>query len=386
MADRDAGERCDTIVVGGGIVGLCVSWYLARDGDAVLCVDHGYDAGSTSNAGSLHVQMQSRLERMFPERVAEYEQSLALYPLAAATWAEVARELGGDIGFKTGGGLMVAETADDLASLRRKSRRENAHGVETRILGQAELRELAPYLDDRLIGAAWCPLEGKVDPLLANDAIRRAAVAAGAIVRDGLRVERLEPTRHGVILHTTSGRLEAGRVVVAAGAGSAALAATVGLELPVTAEPLHMNVTEAAEPLVPHLVQHASRPITMKQLGGGHLVIGGGWPAGHGSAPRVPTVTAESLAGNLSLAARLVPGIGHFRVLRTWAGINPTADLLSILGSVPGVPNLHWLVPGDAGYTLGPCLARLLCERLAGRDPGFPVEPFSPARFGRRRH
>ena len=168
---------------------------------------------------------------------------------------------------------------------------------------------------------------------------------------------------------------------MAAGAGSRAIANTLGVNLPVTAEPLHMNVTEAAEPFMPHLVQHASRPITLKQLGGGHVVIGGGWPAVAGAAPRVPTVAAGSLAGNLALAARLVPGMADFRVLRSWAGVNPTSDLLSILGNVAAAPDVHFLIPGDAGYTLGPCLAQLLCERLAGRDPGFPVAAFSPNRF-----
>lgn len=379
----DAQTDFDTIVIGGGLVGLCTSWFLAREGDAVACLDHGFDAGSTANAGSLHVQMQSRLERMFPERVAEYERGLPLYPLAVETWEQTAAELGEDVGLKIGGGLMVAETEDDLESLRRKSRRERENGVETHVLGRGELREMAPYLDDELAGAAYCPREGKVDPLLANDAIRRRALADGALLVDGLRVERLEPADGRVTVHTASRRYRAGRVVVAAGAGSRALAATLGFDLPVTAEPLHMNITEAAEPFMPHLVQHASRPITMKQLGRGHVVIGGGWQAEAAAPPRAPAVKSASLAGNLSLAARLVPGIGHFRVIRSWAGINPTADLLSIVGSLPKLPDVHFLVPGDAGYTLGPLLARLLCDRLAGRNPLFPLEAFSPLRFTR---
>jgi len=386
MTDAETGF--DTIVIGGGIVGLCTSWFLAREGAAVACLDHGFDAGSTVNAGSLHVQMQSRLERLFPERVAAYERGLPLYPLAVEAWEQAAADLGEEVGLAVKGGLMVAETAEDLASLEEKSRRERANGVETHILGRAELREMAPYLDQRLAGASFCPREGKVDPLLANDAVRRRATVEGAVVFDGVRVERLEVAGGRVAVHAATRRYVAGRVVVAAGAGSRALAATLGIELPVTAEPLHMNITEAAEAFMPHLVQHASRPITMKQLGRGHVVIGGGWPARAGVAPRAAAVTPASLAGNLSLAARLVPGIGHFRVIRSWAGINPTADLLSIAGSLPDAPGVHFLVPGDAGYTLAPLLARLLCERLAGREPAFPLDVFSPQRFaldGRRR-
>jgi len=371
----------DTVVIGGGIVGLCASWFLARDGEAIACLDHGFNAGSTVNAGSLHVQMQSRLERLFPGRVADYEQGLPLYPLAVATWEAVAAELGSDIGFAMKGGLMVAETERDLASLEHKSARERVHGVDTQVVGRRELRDLAPYLDEQLAGAAYCAREGKVDPLLANAAIRDRAITAGAIVVDGVRVDRLDCDKDRVRIEAGDTCYTAGRVIVAAGAGSRAIAMTLGIDLPVVAEPLHMNVTEAAEPFMQHLVQHASKPITMKQLGGGHVVIGGGWPAGAGLAPRVPTVSADSLAGNLALAARLVPGMAEFHILRSWAGINPTADLVSILGNVAAAPAVHFLIPGDAGYTLGPCLAQLLCEQLAGRDPGFPVAAFSPNRF-----
>lgn len=371
----------DTVVIGGGIIGLCVSWFLARDGDAIACLDHGYDAGSTVNAGSLHVQMQSRLERLFPKRVLDYEKGLPLYPLAVTTWEAVAAELGKDIGLVVKGGLMVAETQGDLASLERKSAREQAHGIDTQVISRRELRDVAPYLDEKLAGATYCAREGKVDPLLANAAIRDRAISSGAIIVDGVCVDRLDCDKGRVHIEVGDARYTAGRVIVAAGAGSRAIAMTLGIDLPVIAEPLHMNVTEVAEPFMLHLIQHASRPITMKQLGGGHVVIGGGWPAGAGLAPRVPTVSVDSLAGNLALAAKLVPGMAEFRVLRSWAGINPTADLISILGNVAAAPNVHFLIPGDAGYTLGPCLAQLLCEQLAGRDPGFPVAAFSPNRF-----
>ncbi len=381
-ASRTGGDF-DTIVIGGGVVGLSLSWFLAADGAALLCLDHGTAAGSTANAGSLHVQMQSRLERLFPERVPDVERALPLYPLAVDSWTEVARDLGEDIGLKVAGGLMVAETEVQLEQLADKSRRERDQGVETEIIGAGELRRLAPYLDERLVGASYCPKEGKVDPLLANAALRRRAEASGAVIRDGVFVDAVEIDRGGVRVLAGESSYRAARVVIAAGAGSSALAASLGLKLPVAAEPLHMNITEAAEPFMPHLVQHAERPITMKQLGGGHVVVGGGWPAELAPAPAAPPVTLESLLGNLGLARDLVPGIASLRILRTWAGINPTADLLSVVGDVEGLPGAWFAIPGDAGYTLGPCLARLLAERMAGRDPGFPLQAFSPARFGR---
>jgi glycine/D-amino acid oxidase-like deaminating enzyme len=123
--------------------------------------------------------------------------------------------------------------------------------------------------------------------------------------------------------------------------------------------------------------------ITLKQLGAGQVVIGGGWPARLSGSAQFPTVEAASLVGNLSLAQHVVPRVGSLKLLRTWAGINTTTDGSCVLGPLPGHTNAFVAVPGDAGYTLGPLVAEMAAAMLAGRDPGFDVAPFLPARFSR---
>ena len=115
-----------------------------------------------------------------------------------------------------------------------------------------------------------------------------------------------------------------------------------------------MNITEATEPLIHHMVQHADRQITMKQLSAGMVVIGGGWPATLAGADEHPTVELDSLIGSLSLAQHVIPRIGALRLIRTWAGVNTSVDGRPVVGPVTGVPGLFFAIPGDAGYTLGP--------------------------------
>jgi glycine/D-amino acid oxidase-like deaminating enzyme len=250
------------------------------------------------------------------------------------------------------------------------------------MLDRAALRRVAPYLGDAVHGAEYCADEGKLNPLLANDALRRDLQARGVPHHAGTKVTRIEPRRDALLLHCADGRLvPAAQVVLAAGAGTAALAATLGLHVPVVAEPLHMNITEAASPLILHLVQHAERMITLKQLAAGQVVIGGGWPARFSGPRGFPTVEPASLIGNLSLAQHIVPPIGGLRLLRSWAGVNTTADGQCILGPLPGEPRVHVAVPGDAGYTLGPLVAAMAAALLLGRDPGFEVARFTAARF-----
>lgn len=381
MSDGQVQDQFETVVVGGGIVGLFLSWFLAEEGGTVACLDEGRNAGSTANAGSLHGQMQSRMERMFPERVADYEQTLGIYPRAIDYWAEIAGQLNEDIEYQLGGGLMIAETSQHLESLRVKSAVENRCGIESRVLDAAETLAMAPYLRDDVAGALYCPKEGKVNPLTANAAVRRMAIANGATLVDATHVSNIEASSLGYVVNSAKGAFRAARVVIAAGAGSGELAATLGSHIPVTAEPLHMNITEPTRAFLPHLVQHAELALTVKQMKTGQLLIGGGWPASYDKSQPTPGVVAASLVGNLELARYLLPGIAGLQIQRTWAGINTMVDLMSVLGELAAAPGVFVAIPGDAGYTLAPYCARLLVDEMSGRSPEYSLAYFSPDRF-----
>ena len=377
----EARNEASIVVVGGGVVGICTAMFLAEAGEDVVCIDEARNAGTTANAGSLHVQMQSRFIQLFPELVPAFERALPLYPLAVRHWQALAATLDTEIELTVSGGLMIAESPEQLAFLESKCRRELELGLDVRILTGSLLRDIAPYLGPAIIGAEFCATEGKVNPLLANSAIRRRALRAGVRLQVPCLVEHAEKSRGGFSLVTSNGPFRAGRVVVAAGPGSRRLAAAFGVTMPAFAEPLHMNVTEPTAPLIKHLVQHAGRPITLKQLATGHVVIGGGWPA-ELSASDHPTVLRSSLVGNLALAQHVIPELGSLRLLRTWAGVNTAIDGRPVLGAATGLADLYFAIPGDAGYTLGPLCARLAADIVLGRSPEIDVSEFGPDRFG----
>jgi glycine/D-amino acid oxidase-like deaminating enzyme len=83
----------------------------------------------------------------------------------------------------------------------------------------------------------------------------------------------------------------------------------------------------------------------------------------------------------VALAARLVPAIGGLRVIRTWAGMNTTMDGASAIGRLPGAPRVIAALPGDAGYTLGPLVAKIAAAIAGDRAPPFDPGRFDPARF-----
>ncbi|MEM9047822.1 MAG: FAD-binding oxidoreductase [Pseudomonadota bacterium] len=372
-------RRTDILVIGGGIVGLVAGIDLAENGATVRIVDAGLNAGTTTNAGSLHVQMQSRFMQLYPEQVPNVEAALPFYKAAADLWAEIDRTLG-PFDFVRQGGLMLAETDTQLAFLEGKARREAAKGLRVEMLDRAALDRIAPWLGPHVRGAELCRDEGKLNPLVANSQMKARAAALGIdAVTD--RIDGIDTAPGGLVARGMQAEYRAGQIVLAAAWGAGDLARPFGTALPTRAEPLHMNVTEAGAPEIRHLIQHAERSITLKQLATGQIVIGGGWSARDRGRDSPPAVKLGSFLGNVGVAGRLVPSIRGLRILRSWAGMNTTMDGASAIGRLSGAPRIVAAIPGDAGYTLGPLVGRMAGAIAQGRTPPEDPAPFSPDRF-----
>lgn len=368
----------ELLIIGGGIVGLCAAIVAAQNGAAVTLVDAGVNAGTTANAGSLHVQLQSRFMRAHPEQAHHVEASLPLYLQAVREWDRL-EALYGPFEMVRKGGLMLAEDTKQLQFLEAKAQREAAKGLDVELLDRAALEQIAPWLGPQIVGAELCRDEGKLNPLTANIRLRAVAQQLGvSFVKD--RIVALS-VANNVQLQGEKGRYVAAQVIIAAAWGAGELVRDLGLALPSKAEPLHMNITEPAAAGIEHLIQHAERSITLKQLQSGQIVIGGGWPAQSRGVDAVPEVLATSMLGNVALAGKLVPGIRSLRVIRTWAGMNTTVDGKTTLGRLPGAGCVIVAVPGDAGYTLGPLCGRLAAELAADLPREVDIAEFSPARF-----
>lgn len=376
-------SKADILVVGGGIVGTTIAGFLAEAGMSVIIVDQSDGAGSTSNAGSLHVQMQSRFMRLYPESVPGMEAQLPLYPEAVRFWRELQLKLGADFELSINGGLMVAETADELDFLRAKAARERALGLDVDILDRRDIDRIAPYLAPSIVGAELCADEGKVNPLRANSVLREWSRALGVERISRQTVDAIEWSGGLYTVAAGHGAISVPRVVVAAGWGSGALLQAFGLDIPTVAEPLHIAITEPAEYRIDRLIQHADRMITLKQLASGHVVIGGGWPARQERDCRVPAVELESMIANATLAQHVVPALARLKIIRCWAGNNTAVDGRGVLGAIAGWPGLFVAIPGDAGYTLGPLSAKIVSDLVLDRDPGRDLSLFAPERFRR---
>lgn len=372
-----------TLIVGAGIAGLSTALFLAEAGEDVVVLDRAFPGGLASggNAGSLHAQLLSFDHGARAEGGGgAAARTLALQRDSIDLWQMLEKKTGHDFEMKITGGLMVAETDAHMRFLEEKTRVERESGIDCHVIGREELRGLEPALSPLMIGAAYCPQEGKINPLVATRHVHDAAVEAGARVFDRTEVLSISREGSGFIVETSRGKIRASRIVNAAGAFASRIGAMLGVEVPVFGAPLQMVVTEAAAPTISHLVAHADRHLTLKQAANGNFLIGGGWTAGLDPVHSHPRPSFSSLEGNLWVAQHVVPGLRKLHVIRSWAAMNINIDGAPILGEHPGVPGFFNAVTSN-GYTLGPIVGQLTAELVRGRDPGRDLSAFSISRF-----
>jgi len=372
--------RADVLIIGGGIAGLMTAWFLAREGTKVTLLEAGELGAQASgaNAGSLHLQIQ------YPEFVSygeawarSYAPTLRFLQASIGMWTELGDALGDDLNVTLGGGIVVARTSKQMRFIEAKAAIEASVGIKIDVLDREALRAAAPYLSDKAIGGGFCAGEGKANPLRATPAMAAAAENAGAEILCGVRVNGITGRAGAFEVDTSQGRFFADKIVNAAGANAAKVAALVGMKIDLGGFPLQVTVTEPVAPLIPHLIYSAAGKLSLKQAANGGCIIGGGWAA-HIRPDGGLATDPANFAGNMVMAADVVPSLGQARTLRSWtAWVNGTADWRPIIGEAPQTPGFYLALFPWVGFSAGPMTARVVADMVMGRPPEFDLAEIS---------
>jgi len=363
-----ATNQADVVVIGGGVVGCATAWYATRRGASVLLVEkESIGRGASGRTGG-GIRQSSRVSEEIPLAIA----SVAMFP-------GLSDELGLDIEYRQAGNLRLIQSPEFVPTMQADIVRQQKLGLDVRWLQAADVAGMGPALSKTgILGASFCPTDGHVNPFRLTAGFFQAARRAGAKALIGHGVERIAPTDGGgVTVQAGPQTITAGAVVIAAGAGSAALCRSMGVDLPLTPFCHQSMITEPLPPLFAQMFGTLPTGLYFRQTAHGGVHFGGG-----GSIQREEAFTnAETLHAMAERMAAVVPALRHANIVRAWSGIDAhTPDKMPVIDKLAdGV----WLATGFSGHglALGPMVGRLLADWLDGGDKPALFSPFGAARL-----
>ncbi|HET7340407.1 MAG TPA: FAD-binding oxidoreductase [Methylomirabilota bacterium] len=373
-----ATPTADVVVVGGGVIGVSIAHALAAAGvRRVVLLDK--DALASGASGR-----SSALIRMHYTNVEDARLAFASYPLFR-DWAE---RMGGPPVFRRTGFVNIVGP-QDVAALRANVEMLRAIGVDTVALAPAELKALQPFANvDDVGAAAWEPASGYASPADVVEGFRRRAQELGAEIRQWTPVTRLLRRESAVTgVETAAGRIDAGAVVVAAGAWAPRLCAEIGVTVAARAKAIDtVLVTRPPELAAPHVVVIDHVLGTYFRPESDTLTIVGVpcqvWDVdpdtlGTGLPPAAPAEGAQILTHRIPAMERATLARGY----RAFDGYSP--DRHAIIGPVRGVDGLYLATAfSGSGFKIAPAVGTGVAELItAGRAKTVDLSAFRPERF-----
>ena len=366
-------STAEVVVVGGGVQGCSIGYHLARAGVNVVLVERYDVAAGASGASAGGVRHQGRDLREFPLAFAAIER-----------WRGLEEELGFDLGYRRGGHLTLIEDEADLTGLELDIDRQVVAGLDISLVAGDALRDLVPGIGPTVVAGAFSPDDGHADPERTTAAFAFAAQRVGAPICAGTTVARLIVEGDHVLgVETDGGSISTGTVVLAGGAWSTALAAAIGLDLPIEPMGLQAMTTVPAPHVLGPVMGSTTRVISLKQLPDGRFLLGGGWPGTFDlDRPRGRTL-AENIAANVVEAVAILPAVAAAPVQRAWLGIEAlTRDEAPILGPVDGIDGLI-LATGFCGhgFALSPAVGAAISTLITTGQLPDEIAALTLARF-----
>ena len=375
--------RC--VIVGGGVGGTSIAYHLAELGwDDVVLVDRNQlTSGSTFHSAGLVGQLRSSVNLT----------KMMMYSV------ELYRKLGDACGWVECGGIRLASSEERMEELRRQAGWAKTFGLPLDLISADEAKELFPLMStDGVLGAAWLPTDGYLDPSQLTFALAEGAREGGVQIFTNTRVTGIEQGR----VRTERGDIDAEVVVIAGGMFSAELGRLAGVRIPVVPMSHEYIVTQPFRERDPQnplpTLRDPDLLIYFREEGGGLVMGGYERPASPGLPPqggagfdRIPPDFNGRLLEDdwdrfeeiVVNSRRRVPQMEDVKVTRMINGPEGfTPDNEFCLGEtdVPGI----FVAGGFCAHGLAGAggVGKVMAEWIAAGEPSMDLWQMDVRRFG----
>lgn len=420
ISGRDLPETTDVLIVGGGVIGICVAYELSQQGRDVVVIDRGAigQGSSAGNAGHIvpsHVVplpapgvVMNTLNGMLHGRgpvtarvslspdylrwIAQFIRHCttdavtkaaptlhALGSLSSELMSQWVATEEIDCSYRSDGLLDVYSNTEAFEHAEHHASRMRELGASVEIFDSAGVHELEPALRDGAVGGVLMTDDANLHPGRFLSGMIQSLVSRGVKLVPDTDLTGFDTTDRSVSRLKTSNReIAANEVVIAAGSWSPALSRLLSERLPVQPGKGYSITFSRPQtgPNRPMLL--GERHVAVSPMGD-ELRLAGWFELG-----KLNTVQSQKRTSQIEHAARSVLHLDEqLEVLDRWAGVRPiTPDGLPIIGRSPRWKNVTYAT-GHAmlGLSLGPATGRLVSQLLSGRTLDIDIDRCSPMRF-----
>lgn len=356
------------VVIGGGIVGTAIAYELQRAGAETFLVERDIDPQGASAFSFASLSAFDETQR----------DVYLLKSQGMVGWRRWTHEFGEDLGVRFTGELRLAESEAAGTALRILVDRAMSRGYPVRFASRSDIERQEPSCNvQNFAVASLAPEDGQADPLRAIDVLRGAFSARGGSIivgRAGLLVGD-----SGITVRVGDDQVQAGTVVVAAGAETTALLERLGWDIPMDPSPGLLAWTRPTEPFLNgtvYLYPRGETAVHLRQLADGRVVIG---ERAQDEVAKQPTMEhARELlqVGKDHFAPMEDLEVDHFSV--EWRPM--PRDHMPIMGPLPGLPAVY-VATGHSGVTTAPAVAEMIADEIKNHADAERLRPFRPGRF-----
>lgn len=379
-------DKSDVIIVGGGIYGTSLAYELAKAGKSVTLLEANEIAsGASGGPGERGVRANGRDIRELP-----------IVALAQERWLQYQQTIEGGVGYRRNGGMWIvtkgfgAREHEIMGAIEARATIQSAMGSPTQFLNRGEALTREPELAPSIFGAVYSPNDGVGDHTFATRQFAKEAARLGATIRTGAKVVEVLH-RNG---EATGVKLGDGEVVPVT--GQLALLANSGMlrflkpllspdeRMPIyELHPQMMYVSNPDGKKVNHLLGHMQRPLAIKQLPDGTVMLSGGVSVAH-DADGAISGSLSAMAINLSDAIQTMPFLERSTFLRADSSRTDTMSIdgIPIIGKPRALNNTIFAFGWTGhGYAISLGFTKYFTDWLLSGEKPAELEPFAHDRL-----
>ncbi|WP_069997658.1 NAD(P)/FAD-dependent oxidoreductase [Cellulosilyticum sp. I15G10I2] len=385
-------NRFDVVVIGGGIIGLAVSYYLLKSGKNVVIIEKNELGSGASCACDEAIFFQSKKPGINLELTID---SLELYK-SLSTELSIALE------FENRGGMVLIENEKQLKIMEQFVKQQNSFGLKVELLDKKDVLKKQPYVKQDIVASTYCKQDSQINPLKVMRGFISKGKKMGLEIRKTCKIQAINQRKDGwIIILNDQQLIECECIVNAAGAWASDIGDLIGLSIPIVPKRGQIAISEPIPPLgetnvwgaeyivtkiAPEL--HKNQDEAFNRLGigfalsrasTGNYLIGStreyvGFNKG---------TTFEAIKIILNEAERFFPILKNVHIIRTLAGLRPAScDGRPIIGEVAGKAGFYIAAghEGD-GIALAPITGKLISDLINGKKIKYNIAELNLKRF-----